>query len=158
MLYNQAWNLRMGTSNLDPASLMYLAAQKGIAPDSIPVMVEQDSWLYNTTRYGTPYLGPSMVCCAFVCHMWKAAGMFANLDNEVQCGEQTNLDDYHLNILQSAPTRPADCIAADPNNVLCQLTGEYTLKLNSYAEVTPYANMSQSCPSLPPKYLRPANC
>lgn len=63
-----------------------------------------------------------------------------------------------MTLLQAHPARPADCQAADPNNALCQLTGEYTLVLNHYAEVPAYANMSQSCPSLPPLYLAPANC
>jgi hypothetical protein len=39
--------------------------------------------LLQTTRNGQPASGPSMVCCVFVCHMWKAAGMFTNLNDEV---------------------------------------------------------------------------
>jgi len=158
MLFTQAWNLRMGTSGLDPATLFYLAAQQGMDAKVLPTLVEEDSWMYNTTRYGVATKAPSKVCCAFVCHMWKACGMYTDLNDEVQCGEQTNLDDYHLNMLLANPPRPAVCQTADPTNPLCQLTGEYTLVLNHYAEVTPYANMSQSCPSLPPKYLRPDGC
>lgn len=143
---------------MDPATLFQIAAQKDISPDTIPVMVEWDSYVYNTTRYGKPVKGPSMVCCVFVCNMWKAGGLFADLDDEVQCAEQTNLDDYHLNMLNPTPQRPADCIAADPTNPLCQLTGDYTLVLNDYATITPYANMSESCASLPPKYYRAPGC
>lgn len=29
-----------------------------------------------------------MVCCVFVCHMWKAGGIFG--DNGENCGEFTN--------------------------------------------------------------------
>ena len=158
MLYVQAWNLRMGTSGLDPATLFYLASQRGMQADMIPVMVEQDSWMYNTTRYGKPARAPSMVCCAFVCHMWKAGGLFASINDQINCGEQTNLDDYHMNILQAHPTRPADCQAADPSNPLCQLAGDFTLVLNDYATTTPYAHMDEKCPSLAPSYYRPAGC
>ncbi len=67
LLYLQSWNLRLGTSGLAPADLYMLAEQRGIAADTIPVMVEQDSWLYSTTRNGQPVNAPSMVCCVFVC-------------------------------------------------------------------------------------------
>ena len=43
---------------------------------------------YNTTRYGKPAVGESMVCCVFVCHMWKAGGIFG--ENGENCGEFTN--------------------------------------------------------------------
>lgn len=54
--------------------------------------MEQDGWMYNTTRYGKPAMGPSMVCCVFVCNMWKAGGVFSNIDNDFQCAELTNWD------------------------------------------------------------------
>lgn len=50
--------------------------------------LELDSWMYNTTRYGAPVQGPSMVCCVFVCRMWLAGGLFNSIDNELQCAEQ----------------------------------------------------------------------
>jgi hypothetical protein len=66
-------------------------------------------------------------------------------------------DDYALNILD-APARPAECVAADPENPLCQIEGEYTLVLNDFATKAPYANMAQKCPSKPPKYDKPSDC
>lgn len=66
-------------------------------------------------------------------------------------------DDYALNILD-APARPAECVAADPENPLCQIEGEYTVELNDFATKTPYANMAQKCPSKPPKYDKPSDC
>jgi hypothetical protein len=82
----------MGTSGLTAAQLFYLAGQRGIQPDTIVTEVEQDSWVYNTTRNGKPYTGPSMVCCVFVCNMWKAGGLFEEIKNEVNCAELTNSD------------------------------------------------------------------
>lgn len=84
--------------------------------------------------------------------------MFESINNQLECAELTNFDDYHLNILDPEPKRPADCVSADPTNPLCQITGEYTLVLNKYATVTPYANMAEHCPSLPPLYERPTDC
>jgi hypothetical protein len=116
-----------------------------------------DSWNYNTTRYGQVAEGRSLVCCVFVCGMWKSAGVFGSLTDSIECGELTNWDDYALNIL-AAPHRPAACIDADPNNPLCQLEGAYTLQLNEFATKTPYANMAQQCPSQAPFYEKPADC
>ncbi len=51
--------------------------------DQIPAIVEQDSWSYHTTKNGAPAVGPSMVCCVFVCRMWKAAGMFSSIQDQI---------------------------------------------------------------------------
>ena len=67
-------------------------------------------------------------------------------------------DDYVLTILDPHPVRPQACVDADPDNVLCQLTGGYTVNLNNYATKDMYAHMAEKCPSLPPKYDKPANC
>jgi hypothetical protein len=46
--------------------------------------------MYHTRRNGEPAEGRSMVCCVFVCSLWKAAGVFG--DTEINCGELTNYD------------------------------------------------------------------
>lgn len=66
-------------------------------------------------------------------------------------------DDYALNILD-APARPPQCVAADPENPLCQIEGEYTVQLNDFAIKAPYAHMAQKCPSKAPKYDKPIDC
>jgi len=121
-------------------------------------MVEDDNWLYDTHRYGVPVKGPSMVCCAFVCHIWKASGVFSDIDSEVNCGELTNWDDYALTIFDSSYVRPQECVTADPNNQACQILGEYTLNLNNYDSKAPYKHMAEHCPSFAPNYTKPANC
>jgi len=93
--------------------------------------------------------------------MWKAGQLFDNLPggrDSVKFGELTNWDDYTLSILNPTPVRPAACVAADPSSPLCQLEGSNALRLNNYAQKTPYADMAERCPSRPPKYEKPANC
>lgn len=158
LLFNQAMNLRLNTWGLGVAEILYTSAFKGIDSAKLSTFVELDSYRYNMTRNGEPVFAQSQVCCVFVCNIWKAGGLFENLDNEVNCGELTNWDDYALNILTVPNPRPAACQAADPTNQLCQLEGQYTLNLNNYATKTPYAHMAEQCPSQAPHYNKPPNC
>ena len=70
----------------------------------------------------------------FGCHLWKAGGLFDGLD--VQCTEQTNFDDYSMMMFDPAAPRPDVCQQADPDNVVCQLEGKYTLHLNKVCSFT----------------------
>jgi hypothetical protein len=138
----QAWNLRLGTSGLRTSDIYQEAAKRGMNSIDVPIIPEQDTWLYNTTRYGEPYVGKAMVCCVFVCNMWKAAGVFSDINNEVNCGELTNFDDYVLTILDDSYT---------------QMMGKY-LSLNQFHSKDPYSHMAEHCPSFPPDYEKPADC
>lgn len=69
MMYNDAWNKRIGQTSLRTAEIYKAAAEMGIESSVIPTIPEQDSWMYNTTRFGEPAEGPAMVCCVFVCNM-----------------------------------------------------------------------------------------
>lgn len=155
LLFKQAWNFRLNTTGLEPPQLYQLAASKGMNPAEIPTIPEQDAWKYNTTRYGKPAVGESMVCCVFVCHMWKAGGIFG--EHQENCGEFTNADDYRLTIFETSPP-PAMCQKADPGNPVCQLLGSETLTLNDYHTKDIFTLMDQTCPSLPPDYSQPATC
>eukprot|EP00300_Choanocystis_sp_HF-7_P023849 c25234_g1_i1.p1 GENE.c25234_g1_i1~~c25234_g1_i1.p1 ORF type:complete len:589 (+),score=131.40 c25234_g1_i1:251-1768(+) len=157
MFYDQAWNKRLNTAGLDFATVLKTAHDRGIPEASLPVIVEQDQWMYVTTRYFRPAVGPSMVCCAFVCHIWKAAGLFAEIDEEINCNELTNWDDYSL-LMFNTSSRAQMCVDADPNNTLCQLLGEYTLELNDVNTKLAYPHIAEKCPSLGPDYKKPDNC
>lgn len=158
-LYQQALNFRIGTTGLTSfAEINYAAFKQGISAEQIPPMVESDNWLYATTRNGKPAIAPSMVCCAFVCHIWKASGIFSDINSEVNCGELTNWDDYALTVFDSNYVRPQACVDADPDNQACQILGEYSLNLNNYNSKTPYQHMGEHCPSLAPNYIKPGNC
>jgi len=163
LLFQQAFNHRLGTTarNLRAPELFFAAAEKGLAPGELPTLVEKDSWTYNTTRNGKVAQGRSMVCCVFVCSMWKAAGVFDSLvggAQSVNCAELTNSDDYALSILAAPSPRPAVCASADPNNPLCQVEGLYQVILDPFAFKKPYAHMAEHCPSKPPEYKKPLDC
>jgi len=160
LLFNQALAHRVnGPADMRAAEILYAAYQQGISTPDLPVIVESDEWEYQTTRYqNTTTTGRSMVCCVFVCNIWKAAGVFGSLTDEINCAELTNWDDYALTILDPKPARPNACVQADPANPLCQLEGEYSLVLNNYATKAPYAHMAEKCPSEPPAYKKPADC
>ena len=162
LLLNQAMNLRLNTTGLTFSQVFQYADQNNFNPWTIPAMIEQDSFMYQTTRYNNETVtGRSMVCCVFVCSTWKAAGLFDMLPggrDSVNCGELTNYDDYALTILQGAPNRPPACVAADPTNSLCQLEGQFQLTLNDLSTKKPYAHMAEHCPGTPPNYDRPADC
>ena len=160
ILFLQAWNKRIGTEGLTFAEILRYANQTaGIRAEDIPVMVEKDSWVYETTRFGVATTGPALVCCSFVCEMWKAGGLFGNLSRQINCAEQTNLDDYTLNFLTTPSMLPPQCAKADPNNSLCQLEGDYSVDLGAvYGTRQPYAHMDEWCPSRAPGYERPSQC
>ena len=90
LFWNLAWNKRLGTAGLNTADIYLEAFKQGYSAREIPALVEQDAWMYNTTRYGEPTEGPAMMCCVLVCRLWKAAGLFDDL--EVNCAELTDLD------------------------------------------------------------------
>jgi hypothetical protein len=97
MMWNSGLAMRLGVSDtLRTAELLRESAKQGIKSNDLVVVPEQDSWLYNTTKYDEPTVGKNMVCCVFVCNMWKAAGVFAEIADDVQCGELTNWDDVSM--------------------------------------------------------------
>jgi hypothetical protein len=141
LFVNQAFNFRLGTTGLRLPELLQEAGNRGIESRAIPAIVEQDSWMYNTTRNGEPATGRSMVCCVYVCATWKAAGLFD--DKEVNCGEMTNADDYTLSIFDDEPK---------------QIIGHWTLKLNRFNIKKPYEHMAETCSSLAPNYEQQIDC
>jgi hypothetical protein len=97
LMWNSAIAMRLGVSDkLRTAELYQIAGERGLNMMDVLVMPERDDYLYNTTRYDEPAVGKSMVCCQFVCGMWKAAGVFGSMGKDIQCGELTNWDDVSL--------------------------------------------------------------
>jgi len=144
LMWNGAFNVRLGTKRLRTAATYMEAAKKGMASIDMFTMVELDSYVYETTRDDEPAEGKSMVCCVMACNMWKAAGVFGDLADDVNCGELTNFDDYALTV--HGPGQR-------------QIIGAYTLELNSYRSRDPYAHMAEHCAALAPDYsVSPAGC
>lgn len=141
-MWNQAWNKRIGTVGLSTAEIYQAASvDSAINSRTIPIMPELDAWTYNTTRYDVPVEAPQLVCCVFVCNVWKSAGVFEGMD--VNCGELTNLDDYSLSIFEDKFT---------------QIMGKYTLNLNRYNSKVPFSHMAEMCPSKGPDYIQDPTC
>jgi len=144
MIWNPGMAKRLGVSDtLRTSDLYKIAVESGISTAKLITIPEQDAWKYNTTRNGEPAVGQDMVCCVFVCNMWKSAGLFGDLAEEINCGELTNWDDYVLTILDPA---------------YHQILGNYTLNFNNYNSKTPYAHMGENCPGLPPNYEKSPTC
>jgi len=99
-----------------------------------------------------------MVCCVFVCQVWKHGGLYNSINNTVNCAEAANWDDYALHIFDDLYKKPPQCAAADPNTPTCQLEGDYSLTFNNYNSKTPSPHMGENCPSKDPYYNRPPNC
>jgi hypothetical protein len=141
-MWNPAWNKRIGTTGLSTAQIYQTASQVNNMPARvIPTVVEQDEWTYETTRYGEPATAPSLVCCVFVCNVWKAAGVFGDMD--VNCAEQTNIDDYSLQIFEPQYQ---------------QIMGKYTLNLAHYNTKVPFPHMAETCPTKGPDYIQDPSC
>jgi hypothetical protein len=111
-------------------------------------MVEDDAWIYND--------GPSMVCSSYVAALYKAAGLFGDL--EIQATEFTPKDVYTLNFFDLNYTRPQACIDADPDQSFCQILGKYRMTFPGYSTIEPYNHMAENCPTVAPLYDRPAGC
>jgi len=147
-LYLQAINKRLGTSGLSMEPLMTKAAELGMNMDDVEAMVEVDGWQYND--------GVSYVCSAYVAAMYKAAGLFD--DMEINATEFTPRDVYTLDFFDVTYPRPEACVQADPEAPWCQILGKYRMTFPGYSSIKPYANMCERCPTIAPEYARPADC
>jgi len=154
---------RAGLSFDKPLVEAYYAAHlAGVEVTMLPLLPEKDGWIYPTTRDGKPELSPVMICNVFVCNVWKHAGVFSGIEDDIQCGETSVNDNYRLKLYSNEP-KPAFC--SEVENPLCQLTGKYQLRLDSQPGVPPRYNyvpvspgLLESCPSKAPNYLAPQDC
>ena len=151
--FTEALNFRLGTKDLDIAGVAAAAAGKGMSVQELMAEVEQDGWEYTGIE---PRDGRSWVCSAYVAAVYKAAGLFG--DMEVNATEFGPADVYGLNFFDENFKRPQACIDADPDLPYCQLLGNYRMKLPHYNTVTPYAHMNEKCGRVWPEYTRPENC
>jgi len=147
-LYFQAMNKRFQTVGKTPEQLATLAANQGLTMETVIAEVEMDGWVYSD--------GVSMVCSAYVAAMYKAAGLFG--DMEVQAVEFTPRDVYVLNVFDTNYTRPQVCVDADPTSNFCQLLGKYRMTFPGYSTIDPYPHMNEACPTVAPLYARPNGC
>ncbi len=116
--------------------------------EEVMALKEVDGWVYND--------GVSYVCSAYVAGLYKAAGLFGDL--QIEATEFTPKDVYQLALFDTNRTRPQACIDADPESNFCQLLGKYRMTYPGWSTITPYAHMNENCPTLPPLYTRPDGC
>merc|ERR1711871_900366 len=99
---------------LELPELFKAADDAGISdPATIPTIPEMDEWMYNTTRWGQPVEGMSMVCDVFICAVYKAAGLFGSDAEQIQCSEQTNWDVYSIALFDKNFSLPSQCTSVD---------------------------------------------
>ena len=84
--------------------------------------------------------------------------LFLSVDDDFNCAELTNKDDYTLDMLEAPKERPPQCVAADPDNELCQLVGDWTLRLEGIGSRHIYKHYSEHCSGVPPEYKREEGC
>jgi hypothetical protein len=149
-IFGEACNKRLGTQNLTLVELANVAASRNITLGELIAMPEQDDWVYSD--------GLSMVCDVFFCSIAKHAGILGPVADQIQCTEFQNVDAYSLAIFDTTTPPPAACQAADPTLPYCQLLGNWTLQLPNANTLTPYANMRQTCTSLPIDYTWAPGC
>ncbi len=138
LLWNQAFNFRVGTTGLNTADVYAKMMQLGLTWPQMASIPEQDDWwvaltlwliylavrctelscvlcgrMYSQTdNNGATVKGHSSVCDVFVCRVWKSAGLFG--DTDFQCTEATNWDVYTLNIFEDQVQLPPQCTQTDP--------------------------------------------
>lgn len=97
------------------------------------------------------------VCSAYVTSVWKAAGLFDDL--EINATEWQPRDVYMVDLFDRNFKRPQKCIEADPNLPYCQILGKHRVDvLKDWSLVKPYSKMNENCPSVAPDYVRPDGC
>ena len=138
--FTEALNKRLGVDGKNIGEIAQIAAGKQMSVSDVMAMVEQDGWIYTGEE---PRDGLSMVCSSFVTAVWKAGGIFGDL--ELNATEFGPGDVYQLAIFESNPTLPEQCTAADPDLPYCQLLGNYKFELPLFNSIKPYAHMNEKC-------------
>lgn len=129
------------------------AAAQNMTVEDVMAIPEIDGWEYFGEGARD---GESMVCSAFVTALYKAAGLFD--DMEINATEFQPLDAYSLKFFDTTRERPQQCIDADPDLPYCQLMGNYRIKLPGWSTVEPYPRMNERCPIHWPSYSREDGC
>ena len=154
--FTEGLNKRMNVDSASPKNITeiaVMAAAKNMRVEDVMAMPEQDGWKYTGIL---PRDGEAMVCSVLVTALYKAGGLFDDL--EINATEFHPLDAYSLNFYDTTRERPAACVEADPDLPYCQLTGNYRIKLPGWSTIEPYSHMNESCNVNWPSYSRDEGC
>ena len=61
-------------------------------------MVELDTYVYPTNKYGEPYTSDVSICHVFVCKVFRAAGVFGDMEDQVRRQLRIALLNISLNL------------------------------------------------------------
>ncbi|CDW81161.1 UNKNOWN [Stylonychia lemnae] len=151
IFFNQALNHRLNTTGLNIEGIAAEAAQRNLTVEQLMAQVEVEGWNYT----GLQNDGRAYVCSAYVAALYQAAGLFPG---KINGPEFTPRDVYTLNVYDLNYNRPDACVKADPTLPYCQLLGKYRMTLPGYSTISPYAHMSEKCPTIAPDFVRPDKC
>lgn len=147
MIY-EALNFRLGTKGLRMNEIWEETYARNISLEQLFTIPEQDKWIYSD--------GPSYVCSSFLVAVYRAAGLFGDL--EINATEFTPKDLIDLEFWDvSGQKVPAGCEGKAPHGY-CQLFGVMDMDMGKISFVEPYAHMNERCPSMAPFYNRISNC
>ena len=147
-MMGEALNMRLGTEGLNMRQIMAEAAHRGKTVMELLAEPELDEYVYSD--------GPSMVCSCFVAGIYKAGGVFGDMN--VEATEFSPKDVYQMKIYNETYV-PEKCSAVDPDLPYCQILGKYKLTLPGFNTIDLYENMNNHCPSLDSdNYFRPDGC
>jgi len=110
IFFSQSMNKHLGVEGHTIEMLAAAAAEKGLTLDDIMAVPEVEGWEYHGIE---PRDGIAYVCSAYVAAMYKAAGLFGDL--EINGPEFTPRDVYTLNFFDLDYQRPQASIDNDPN-------------------------------------------
>ncbi|CAI2364448.1 unnamed protein product [Moneuplotes crassus] len=144
----QAMNFRLNTKGLNFREVVAEAALRNTTILELMAQPELDGWMYSD--------GYSYVCSCFVVAVWKAAGIFGDL--EINAVEFTPKDVYQLNVFNTTAAISEKCKSADPTLPYCQILGKYRMELNGYSSIDMYSHMNEHCESEYPDYIRNDGC
>ena len=148
-IFSAALNMRLGTEGKTISEIAELAAEQSMSIEDVMAIPEQDGWEY-------PEDGRSWVCSAYVTSLYKAAGVFGDL--EINSTEFATMDVYIMNLFDVTTPLPEACTAADPDLPYCQLMGKYRIEMPYYNSIQPYNHMFEHCDMNFPSYERDPGC
>lgn len=86
--FTEALNFHLGTKGLNISGIAAEGSKQGLNVTDVMAMPEKDGWEYT----GSYHDGLSYVCSTYVAAMWKAAGLFD--DMEINAAEWSPRDVY----------------------------------------------------------------
>ena len=84
--------MRIGTKGLDLAAIAAEAGKMGVSMSQLQAFPELNTFIYHDGYHD----GRALVCSSFVAEIWKAAGLFGDL--EINTGEFTPKDVYQVKL------------------------------------------------------------